>query len=206
MTRTAVRARHRRAVFLASLMIGLAACGGDSTSPGGGGGTSRVTFTDASGDADAAAGVTNSPDILSGEVRIENAELVVVTVLEHYDPAHTEVLVAVDADINDATGNVTLGMGVEYFVEFGPATPSGGVRLTRCTPGCASQADAGTWTEDVPTGTLELRLPMSDIGDNDGILDLRVGVAHVYDLSTSSPVLDLTPEQSSAPFRLHTPD
>ena len=165
-------------------------------------GALHADLTDPRGDAVPPAGVTNPADLIGGTVDVSDGALTIVLRFAPgtLDGQTTRVAVDLDTDQNASTGNVSVGMGIDYSLDVFPRTNQ--TKVTQATPAtcvsggtCFTEIGAGTLT--VGTDTLTATVPLSMLGGASGRMNVRIN-AYYFQSGPPTAVGDWMPDNSLA--------
>ena len=191
--------KHQVAVL--GVLVLVSSCGETTTQP---------TPRNLRGDVTDPAGDTRSspsgvaPDLRSGSIEINaatNAMLISVRCAPGtFNSATTIVQFDLDLDQNPATGSPFEGLGLEYIVNMGSPLNAGQAQVFRFVGG----AGTGYQLVNVPLPVtvvadgIDVSIPLSVIGNDDGRMTFRVVTSVHLGGNTSTGILDYMPD-SGAP-------
>ena len=170
-------------VILMATCLAMPGCSGSSTSPRS---TLHVEVTDPTGDAPT--GVSNPPDLVLATVDVSQGEVTfAIRFAPGWDQATASLFIDLDVDQNAATGVPGTGIGVEYEVGPGGVVRFDGMSLTV----------VGMPTVSIAADGMNLRVPLSMLGGDDGRMDFRARVHH-----SLQPAFDYLPDVNLPPGKV----
>lgn len=196
---------NRHGGLTLGLALLLAGCGGGSSAP-----TApstpvpsptprnlRADVTDRVGDAGGFAGVAVPPDLASGSIEITPGSLMLISVRCNagtFDPARTLIQFDLDVDQNPVTGSPSEGLGLDYIIDMGSAYYAGQARVSRFVGGTQYET-VGTVPISVSANGIDVGVPLSLIGGDDGRMNFRVISASYLGGNGFSTILDYMPDR-----------
>src|SRR5262245_14333562 len=188
------------------LCVALLACGCDEGSgnpaPSPSPRALRADVTDRAGDASAFAGVAVPPDLFSASVEITQGNLMLISVRCNagtFDPATTSIQFDLDVDQDPGTGDPFEGLGLEYIIDMGSSFYAAQARVSRFVAGTQYET-VGTVPVSVISNGIDVGVPLSLIGNDDGRMKFRVFATYYLGRSGFSTILDYMPDRGvSAP-------
>jgi hypothetical protein len=197
MTTSAVR------LVTGAITVMLIACS-TTTSPTRSENTFHADVVDPVGDAVAATGVTNPPDVVHGTVDVSSGNL---TVTLQFAPGtlnaqSTRVAIELDTDQDASTGNRVAGpLGVDYVLDLYATSQTTISRATpsTCSSGGPCYTTAGTASLSLGTDTMTATVALTTLGNASGRLNFRVGTYVFPSPVTPTPTADWMPDITLAP-------
>lgn len=157
----------------------------------------RGDVTDAIGDAGSFPGVAIPPDLRSASIEITAGNLMLVTVRfapGTFNPATTFVQFELDVDQNPVTGSPFEALGLDYIVDMGSSYYGGQAQVLRFVGGTQYQL-VGTVPISVGVDGIDVGIPLSLIGNDDGRLNFRVISSGYLGGDGFSTILDYAPDR-----------
>jgi hypothetical protein len=150
--------------------------------------TLQVDVTDPSGDAPVSGVVPNPPDLVRVVVNVSRGTVTFeVRFAPGWEQPTTFLTIDLDTDQNAATGVPSGDLGVEYEL-----SPGGVVRFDGMTT-----TVVGTPSVTSSTNGIDLTLPLSLLGDDDGRMNFRARAQH-----SLQPAFDFLPDLTAPPGRV----
>jgi hypothetical protein len=163
----------------------LAGCGGSSPSAPTAGRVRRAQLTDALGDAVPASTRTTfpvdltSPDMTSVVFEVVDGQFVATVRFreDSYEPDNARVMLALDTDQSLATG-ATSDPGMDFWIRIEPRPAYSSIlKVNRSTSSSVGDV-LNPIRPTVVSGGVEMRIPMTLLDNDDGLMDVRV-TSHV---------------------------
>jgi hypothetical protein len=183
-------------VVIAMSATPIVSCGSSSTSP------SQATtnplhvdVTDPSGDARPLDGLARSPDFIRGAADVGNGTITFTVrfATGTFDPATTLVIIELDVDQNPSTGQSDSGLGADYLVSLGSGFGAQAL-VGHYAGSLANFTPVGNASVTTVTDGMDVTVPLSLLGNDDGRLDFRmIAFSHVAGSPTSGG-LDWMPD------------
>jgi hypothetical protein len=155
--------------------------------------------TDPIGDTGGSFRGTPLPDLRSGSIEITPGNLMVVSVRcapGTFDPPTTHIQVALDADENPATGDPFEGLGLEYIVNMGSSYYGEEAEVLRFS-GDPGYRRVGTVSISRVGDGIDVGIPLSMLGDEDGHLAFRVISSYYLGGNGFTGILDYMPDRGA---------
>lgn len=193
----------QRAILLGTLFC-VASCGGSSPSapfsPSPTGGVLHAEVTDAAGDA--MDSQVNPPDLVHATVDVAAGSITFHIRLAPgtFNSHGTRLYIAFDTDENPSTGNAVWGIGMDFDAWIYAIDRVAVIR--RRFPD-NSAADVGTVAATVAADGMDVTIPLTLLGNDEGRLDFEVhssGDPRVA--GQSAAILDMMPNLGLAPVRI----
>ena len=168
----------------------------------------RGAVTDATGDtfADPFGRVPVSPDLTAATIEVCNGTLTLTVSFATgtFLSNQTLVTVSLDTDENVGTGVVFLGdvtLGADFGILATSPGGSGQAQIRKWDPAAnALTINTGTASVTFPrSGQMQVAVPLSLLGNDDGRLAFKVYAAHWLTSTTSSGTLDVMPNTGAPP-------
>jgi hypothetical protein len=167
--------------------------------------TSRTAgfASDPAGDAGTAPQGLPTPDLISATATVSRGELLLSVRFAQgaFDPAVSRVHVSLDTDLNAATGHPgldsngsldTAAVGVDYLLLYGPgATP--GALYRYAGPPINTFAFVAAMNVTVRADGVDVTIPLSAIGNDDGLLRVKLVSSVALPGGGGSAILDVLP-------------
>lgn len=156
-------------------------------------------MTDRVGDAGAFGGVAVPPDLSSGSIEITQGNLMVISVRCNagtFDALTTSLQFNLDVDQDPGTGDPFQGLGVDYVIDMGSSFYAGQARVTHFVGG--TYQTVGTVPISVISTGIDVGVPLSLLGSDDGRMKFRVSAAYYLGRNGFSTPLDYMPDQGTS--------
>jgi hypothetical protein len=157
----------------------------------------RGDVTDRIGDAGTYPGVSIPPDLRSGSIEITPGNLMLISVRcapGTFNTATTFVQFGLDVDQNPVTGSPFEGLGLDYIIDMGSSFFGGEARVSRFVGGTQYQT-VGTAPISVVADGIDVGIPLSLIGNDDGRLNFRAITSSYLGGNGFSTILDYMPDR-----------
>jgi len=143
---------------------------------------------------------TPLPDLLSASIEITSGNRMVISVRcapGTFDPPTTYIQVGLDADQNPATGDPFEGLGLEYIVNMGSSYYGEEAEVQRFSGGDPAYRRVGTVPITRVGDGIDVGIPLSMLGDDDGRLTFRVVSSYYLGGNGFTGILDYMPDRGS---------